>query len=48
MDPQKEIFFFSRKYSKNYIGFDADKEEINKLKNKKTIYKNTKKIYFLF
>ena len=28
----------------NYIGFDADKEEINKLKNKKTIYKNTKYI----
>jgi len=28
----------------NYIGFDADKEEIDKLKNKKSIYKNTKYI----
>ena len=28
----------------NYIGFDADKEEIDKLKNKKPIYKNTKYI----
>ncbi len=28
----------------NYIGFDADREEIDKLKNKKLIYKNTKYI----
>lgn len=28
----------------NYIGFDADREEIDKLKNKKSIYKNTKYI----